>query len=577
MSRIVRIAVAFGVVVAAAATTPAAQAQTVSGRIPAGAHRHTGALPTVGEHGAPFSPQTAKTPNVVGGGPVNSSSFPGVVGIQTFFPMFDPGTNQVQQFVVTCTGTVLSATEVLTAAHCNTNLPDATSFVIAGRSNLGDAGGAVAKVASTWTHPGFNIAALKNATPPPPVDDVQVLRLAEALPSMYTPVQLTASGDQTPYAAGTTATLVGYGITATGQQDDGILRSVTEPIVSDTTCAAAMPGYDSTRMTCAGVPGGGVGSCSGDSGGPLFVSGVEAGITDWGPQVCAAPGTYSVYERLSTYNTPITNAEHNPALEQQDWSGDGHPDILGRSSDGTLTDYNASGISSDGSGGFAPATQVGSGWNVFGQLFRVTNWDGDDTQTILAMTPDGRLFRYDSDGGGGFQGATGVLIGSGFNAFSQFIPARNWSGDGLPAFIGRTSAGVLDLFEGDGHGGFHTDHGTQIGSGFNIFTQLAEVGNWTGTGNQTLLGVTSSGVLDLYQSNEAGGWTSNHAVQIGTGWNVFTKLFSVGDWSGEQLVDLMGITGSGQLLLYPTDGHGTFLTSNGAQIGQGWNALTAVF
>ena len=549
MSRIVRISaalrrpgligVALGVVVAAAATAPAAQAQTVSSQIPAGAHRFTGTLPVVGEHGAPFSRQTA-TPNVVGGGPVNSSSFPGVVGIQTFFPMFDPGTNQIQQFVVTCTGTVLSSTEVLTAAHCDTNLPDATTFVIAGLNDLSlagqpGAGGTVVKVGSTWTHPGFNLAALNNGTAVAPIDDVQVLRLAAALPSVYTPVSLTASGDQTPYAAGTTANLVGYGITATGQQDDGILRAVTEPIQSDATCLAAMPGYDSTRMTCAGVAAGGVGSCNGDSGGPLFVSGVEAGITDWGPKMCAAPGTYSVYERLSTYNTPITNAEHTPTLEQQDWSGDGHPDILARFSDGTLEDYNASGTVSDGAGGFAPAAQIGTGWNGFSQMFRVTNWDGDGTQTILAVTPDGRMFRYDSDGGGGFLSNIGTQIGSGFNGFSQFIPARNWSGDGLPAFIARTSSGVLALYEGDASGGFHTDHGTQIGSGFNIFTQLAEVGNWTGTGNQTLLGVTPSGVLDLYQSNEAGGWTSNHAVQIGTGWNVFTKMFSVGDWSGDQL------------------------------------------
>ena len=338
-----------------------------------------------------------------------------------------------------------------------------------------------------------------------------------------------------------------------------------------------MPGYDATRMTCAGVPGGGVGSCSGDSGGPLFVSGVEVGITDWGADVCAAPGTYSVYERLSTYNTPVMNATRNPELDQQDFSGDGHPDILGRSSDGTLTDFDASGIVSDGFGGFAEQQAIGSGWNGFSKLFRVTNWDGDGLQALLAVTPDGRLFRYDNGGAGSFASPSGVQIGTGWNGFSQFLPVNNWNGDGLPGFIARTPSGVLDLFEGDEAGNFLTDHGIQIGTGFNIFSQLAAVGNWTGNGDETLLAVTSSGVLDMYQSNEAGGWVSTHATQIGTGWGVFSKLFSVGDWSGEQLVDLMGINSAGQLFLYTTDGHGTFQTSHGLQIGQGWNQLSAVF
>ena len=529
-------------------------------------------LPRLGAHGPAFAPRSTATPDIIGGTTANSADFPGVVGIQTIFLADVNGT--IETLISTCTGTVISPTKVLTAGHCDTDMPDGTTQVIAGRNDLTDTtSGTAVGVTSTWTNPNFNLGALNAGTANVPVDDVAVLTLATPLPSVYTPVTLTAQGDGTPYAAGTNATIVGYGITANGASDAGVLHQATVPIQSDTTCVNAMPGYDANRMTCAGFPTGGIDTCHGDSGGPLLVSGVEAGITDWGNDPCAAAGTFGVYERLSTYHSAIAADFTRPAPGNMDFTGDGHTDLLAVDGSGNLFDYVGSGFAGDGFGGFGGSLQIGSGWAGFSKLFRVTNWNGDGLESVMAETPDGTLFQYPGDGQGLLAG-TRTQVGTGFNIFKNILVTNNWTGDGLVDLMGVEPNGDLLLYELNGHGGFTSDHGVLIGTGWSGFDTLLTPGQWTGDGNQTLIGRLPGGAIRLYESNEHGGFTTTNGVQIGTGFNIFSTMLTLGDWGGDDQLDMLGITGDGTLLLYNTDAHGNFLNNQGIVIGSGWNGLT---
>jgi len=541
-------------------------------KLPAGAVRATHARPKPGAQGVAFQARDAVSPRVVGGSLANAADYPWIVGIHTYFFVLEG--DQFVEFVQTCTGTVVTPTKVLTAGHCAAGQFAGTTDVIAGRNNLDSgSGGYVARVSSTWIHQGFNLAALYSGAADVPIDDVAVLTLQQPLPSVYTPVALTPQGNQTPYADGTIAKTLGYGITTPGGQDAGVLHVADVTIRSDATCGSALSGYDSSRMTCAGTPGSGVDSCSGDSGGPLMVNGVEAAITDWGQGACGS--LYGVYERLSTYANAIAEDYTRPPLVNLDWSGDGHSDLLARDEvTGDLIEFSGGGFADDGFGGFTGAAIIGGGWQGYTKLFRVSNWNGDGRPSLMARNSSGQLFQYKNDGRGNWDGGA-VQVGTGWNMFNDIMVVNNWTGDGHPNLLGRTPTGDLYLYTSDGQGGWlNNGVGIKVGTGWNMFNTILTPGPWNGDGHQALIGRTPSGDLFLYHSDGSGGWMNNGVgIKIGTGWNMFTIFMSPGDWNGDNLIDLIGLTPSGDVRMYKTDGQGNWLNPSGQLLQSGFNGL----
>jgi hypothetical protein len=556
-------------------------------RLPPGARRTTrNSLPAPGARAKPFADRAAQ-PRISGGTTANPADYPWIVGIETVFTYGADHSGNFVWYTSVCTGTVLSATKVLTTGICSVGLSLATSVVIAGRSDLSDDNsGYVARVKSTWTDPSFNYW-LYSMHLSVPVDDVTVLTLTDPLPPAYTPVPLAPDGSPTAYNEDP-ALAVGYGNTANGATDFGILRQATLPIRSAGTCSGntyPYSGYDNSRMLCAGTLGApqspGAGACSGDFGGPILVNGVQVGIADWGPTDCGV-GYLSVYERISTYRSLIDADVANPGVINADWSGDGHSDLLARDRNGVLIEYSGSGHA-DAGGGSAftvDAGVIGSGWNGFNKLFRVMNWDGDGTPAIMARTPNGKLYKYKSDGAGGFASGQPTPVGTGWGTFTDIMVTNNWTGDGRPNILGRNAKGDLYLYTSDGHGGWlNNGLGTRIGTAWNQFDTVLTPGDWKGDGHQGLIGRTPKGELFLYESDGHGSWLNNGVGQrIGTAWNQFKTFLSPGDFAGDDKIDLIGITPGGVLNLYSTDGHGNWLDhGNGRKIGSGWSAFTAVF
>ena len=539
-------------------------------QLPKNAVPYTGPAFTPGATGTTFPSTTTATggvtPYVVSGSPANSSDYPGVVGIVTTF--WVNGSGGLTEYVATCTGTVVSPTQILTAGHCDTDFSLGYTTVVAGRNDLSStSSGYVATVKSTWTDQTFTYSSSGV-----PSDDVSVITLWSALPAAYTTVSLTAQGDQTPYTANTSATVVGYGETIAGNTSSaGTLNKGTVTIQSDATCSAAMPGYAAATMTCAGNPAGGTDSCNGDSGGPLFVNGVEAGIVDWGAAACGSAGTYGVYERLSAYNSAVATAMAQPPVINADFTGGGHADLMAIDSSGNLRLYGGSGFLNDGSNGFDAAVQIGSGWGGMRQVFRVTNWHNDNTESVMAVASNGNLYEYPTDGQGHWlNGGSPTLIGTGWNMFDDIMVVNNWTGDGHADLIGRQPNGNLRLYESNGTGGWVNTSGVQIGTGWGIFNTILTPGTWNGDGNQVLIGRTSNGNLYEYESDSKGGWVNPSGTLIGTGWGMFKTFLSPGDWNGDGLIDMIGVTPSGTMLMYETNGKGQWITGQGIGIGTGW-------
>lgn len=150
----------------------------------------------------------------------------------------------------------------------------------------------------------------------------------------------------------------------------------------------------------------------------------------------------------------------------------------------------------------------------------------------------------------------------------------DFNGDWNNDVLARWTTGVLKLYAGNGTGGIAL--GTQIGTGWGVFNSIETVGDFTGDGTLDVLArATATGDLWLYRGNGKGGWFSPPTV-IGRGWNIFNAIVGVGDFNGDQRVDLIARrTSDGALFLYPGSGSGGF-RGPVVQIGRGWNSLSTI-
>ncbi|MEA3290732.1 MAG: serine protease, partial [Pseudomonadota bacterium] len=180
-----------------------------------------------------------------------------------------------------------------TAAHCTEGLVASRLYVIpAFHSFSSDATwDKIVGVAQKAEHPNYGQPVFAN-------NDISILTLKKSASSAK--ARVFGGTDQ---FAGKTSTVIGVGLLSGGGTTPNILQKVNLQIVSNSVCANAWGSSSITpSMLCAGgTSSGGIGACSGDSGGPLFVNHdgerVQAGIVSWGHKDCAQPGFYDVYAR----------------------------------------------------------------------------------------------------------------------------------------------------------------------------------------------------------------------------------------------------------------------------------------
>ncbi|WP_139005411.1 GH25 family lysozyme [Arthrobacter crystallopoietes] len=307
-----------------------------------------------------------------------------------------------------------------------------------------------------------------------------------------------------------------------------------------------------------------------------------------------------------------------------DLNGDGHGDLLSRSTDGALWYYPG-----NGAGGYGTPTRVGGGWQIYNALIGVGNYDGDAQPDLLARHSDGSLWFYKGKGGASFeprvmvgtsgwnqftdvvgagdlnsdghtdlvakrpdgivylypgrgtgQTASRIRIADGWQGYDQLVAPRDFSGDDRADLIATKSDGSLWLLRGTGRApaldaSFSSEE--RIGaSGWQAFTQILGVWDNNRDGKQDLLGIYADGQLGFYAGTrftESEGYNARVATR-NSGWEAYNQMVTPGDFDGDGTADLIGRMSDGTLWFVPGNGEGGY--GSRMRIGHGWQIYSEI-
>jgi secreted trypsin-like serine protease len=194
-----------------------------------------------------------------------------------------------------CTGTVVSPTLVLTAAHCVEDIvtgqhtPAPRYAVVTGSRDVRDKTvRQVSKVRQTFVYPGFNRFKVHG--------DAGILELAT--PTTVPAIALAEPVDVALLAASTPTWIAGWGLSGSGSRlkQSPILRRAATFVQRRIFCRnharTYYPFFNYSSQFCTITPPGfSIGTCHGDSGGPALAfradgTPVQIGITSLGPPDC---------------------------------------------------------------------------------------------------------------------------------------------------------------------------------------------------------------------------------------------------------------------------------------------------
>ncbi|WP_425442606.1 FG-GAP repeat domain-containing protein [Streptomyces colonosanans] len=222
-----------------------------------------------------------------------------------------------------------------------------------------------------------------------------------------------------------------------------------------------------------------------------------------------------------------------------------------------------------GKGGLDPREWSGDGWGSVRTMTQVDQDADGSADGIWYVSAGGQLY-YQSWGG------DPTLVGNGWKIYNQVFSAASLGGGTADDLLARDTSGVLWLYLGYGNGKLTQRY--KVGSGWNTYTHITGKGDLTGDGKADIVAKDTAGVLWLYKGT--GNYKAPFAprTRIGSGWNTYNNLVSVGDIDIDGITDLIARDKTGALWLYKGTGNAAAPFKSRVKIGtSGWNTYRLLF
>ncbi|WP_017199867.1 trypsin-like serine protease [Arthrobacter sp. M2012083] len=187
---------------------------------------------------------------------------------------------------------------------------------------------------------------------------------------------------------------------------------------------------------------------------------------------------------------------------------------------------------------------------------------------VVAVSPDGSMYNlYQYEATSSPGLLNGVSVGTGWSGLqSGFV--TDWNADGFQDLVVQWNDGKLRLYRGS----------TSVYTGYEVIGEgwsgwQLSIGRWkTADVYPSIIATSTDGIMRNYE-NPNGGRVGNH-TQIGQGWSGLEIVQM--DFDKDKSTDIVAKNSAGELKLYRGNGTGGFLNVTPAVVGWGWNVITAM-
>ncbi|MEU1466925.1 VCBS repeat-containing protein [Streptomyces sp. NPDC005761] len=238
----------------------------------------------------------------------------------------------------------------------------------------------------------------------------------------------------------------------------------------------------------------------------------------------------------------------------------GKNDVLGVDSKGTLWSYRS--LNNGELSARSQSSDVG-GWKG-AKPFHASSLDENNLVDLLDVS-DGGIYNYSYTPG------EAPRISTGWDSYDVTVGPGDLTGDGKADLLTRDTSGYLYIHPGTGTGrGFGAR--VKVGGGWNVYDVITGAGDFTGDGLPDLLGRNSAGTLYMYRGTGVASKPFLNRFPVGNGWQVYSKLVTPGDITGDGKADLLAVDSGGSLYRYISNGAAAFTVP--VRLGGGWNTYS---